>query len=192
MNYLSGSIYSITSSIVIVSTALFTKIILKRAFTVNQIIGCVLVILGVVVAGLGECMDDQHPKKQQVPFRGDIGSIDFGLGVDFDSIYNWRTGDGSYIGNPCQIRYQFCLIHWDLRSHRHCHLDFPFVYSNLCTLSVSCWSMRPRHRRHVSHVIHPCIPTINNKWPLPSDHCPLKHLNYRTPKLRRQQYHLNR
>ena len=97
MNYLSGSIYSITSSIVIVSTALFTKLLLKRSFTINQIIGSVLVILGVVTAGLGECMDDQHPKKQQVSFCCDIGSTYFGVGFDFDSLCHIRLGDGSHI-----------------------------------------------------------------------------------------------
>lgn len=88
MNYLSGSIYSITSSIVIVSTAFFTKLLLKRSFTSNQIIGCVLVILGVVVAGLGECMEDQHPKKQQVNSCSDIGSTYSGADVDFGRFYH--------------------------------------------------------------------------------------------------------
>lgn len=58
LNYLSGSMYNITSSIVIVSSAFFTRIILKRTFSKIQILGCMLVIIGVVITGFGEQMDD--------------------------------------------------------------------------------------------------------------------------------------
>jgi drug/metabolite transporter (DMT)-like permease len=52
MNYLSGSVFSITSSIVIVSTAISTKILVRKTFNKYQIIGCMLAIGGVVVTGL--------------------------------------------------------------------------------------------------------------------------------------------
>lgn len=58
INYLSGSMYNITSSIVIVSSAFFTRIILKRIFTKTQIFGCLLVMIGVVITAFGEQMDD--------------------------------------------------------------------------------------------------------------------------------------
>jgi drug/metabolite transporter (DMT)-like permease len=58
LNYLSGSVFSITSTIVIVSTAIFTKILLKKTFKDTQIVGCFLAIAGVLLTGFAEYTDD--------------------------------------------------------------------------------------------------------------------------------------
>jgi drug/metabolite transporter (DMT)-like permease len=52
LNYLSGSVFSITSSIVIVSSAVFTKILIKSSFKNNQLIGCLFAVAGVILTGL--------------------------------------------------------------------------------------------------------------------------------------------
>jgi drug/metabolite transporter (DMT)-like permease len=58
LNYLSGSVFSITSSIVIVSTAIFTKILLRTTFKNTQIVGCIFAIAGVLLTGFAEYSDD--------------------------------------------------------------------------------------------------------------------------------------
>jgi drug/metabolite transporter (DMT)-like permease len=54
LNYLSGSVFSIVSSIVIVSTAVFTKILLRKTFKNAQIVGCLFAIAGVLLTGFAE------------------------------------------------------------------------------------------------------------------------------------------
>jgi drug/metabolite transporter (DMT)-like permease len=58
LNYLSGSVFWITSSIVIVSTAIFTKILIRKTFKNTQIVGCFLAIIGVLLTGFAEYTDD--------------------------------------------------------------------------------------------------------------------------------------
>lgn len=58
LNYVAGSVYSIANCLVVVSTAFFSRIILKTVFNRHQILGCVLTVLGVVVAGAGESLND--------------------------------------------------------------------------------------------------------------------------------------
>lgn len=58
INFLSGSVYSITGSIVIVSTAIFSKIIMKTIFSKSQILGCIFVMMGVAVTAIGEQIDN--------------------------------------------------------------------------------------------------------------------------------------
>lgn len=53
LNYIAGSVYSIVNCLVVVSTAFFSRIILRTVFNGNQIFGCILTVVGVVVAGLG-------------------------------------------------------------------------------------------------------------------------------------------
>lgn len=58
LNYISGSVYSISNCMVIVSTAFFSRIILKTIFNRHQIFGCLLTVIGVVIAGIGESLHD--------------------------------------------------------------------------------------------------------------------------------------
>jgi drug/metabolite transporter (DMT)-like permease len=53
VNYISGSVFSITSSVVIVSSAVFTKVLLRTNFNSYQIAGCILTILGMIITGYG-------------------------------------------------------------------------------------------------------------------------------------------
>lgn len=54
LNFLSGSVFSITSSIVIISTAFFTKVLLRKTFKRTQIAGCLFAIAGVFLTGFAE------------------------------------------------------------------------------------------------------------------------------------------
>ena len=58
LNYVSGSVYSISNCIIIVSTAFFSRIILKTVFNRHQIFGGLLAVLGVTIAGIGESLND--------------------------------------------------------------------------------------------------------------------------------------
>jgi drug/metabolite transporter (DMT)-like permease len=53
-NFLSGSVYSITSSIVFVSTAVFTKLLFRRPFKKTQIVGCIFAMAGVFFTAFAE------------------------------------------------------------------------------------------------------------------------------------------
>ena len=51
LNYVSGSVFSMMTSQVIVFTAIFSKILLNKKFTRAHIIGCILTIIGAILAG---------------------------------------------------------------------------------------------------------------------------------------------
>jgi drug/metabolite transporter (DMT)-like permease len=53
LNYVAASVFSIVNCLIVVSTAFFSRIILKTVFNRHQILGCVLTIIGVMVAGVG-------------------------------------------------------------------------------------------------------------------------------------------
>jgi Ca2+/Na+ antiporter len=61
LNYIAGSVYSIANCIVVVSTACFSRLILKTVFNRSQIIGCILTVIGVIIAGIGESLNDEAP-----------------------------------------------------------------------------------------------------------------------------------
>lgn len=63
-NFLSGSVYSITSSSVIIFTAIFSKIMLKTVFNRAQLLGCLFAIIGVVITGLAEYLNEGSGSEQ--------------------------------------------------------------------------------------------------------------------------------
>lgn len=52
LNYISGSTYSISSSVVIVSTCIASKLMLGSAFKTHHVISCILAVLGVAILDL--------------------------------------------------------------------------------------------------------------------------------------------
>jgi drug/metabolite transporter (DMT)-like permease len=64
LNYVAGSVYSIANCLIVVSTAFFSRIILRTVFNRHQILGCALTVLGVVVAGVGESLADDSDEEQ--------------------------------------------------------------------------------------------------------------------------------
>lgn len=58
LNYVSGSVYSISNCIIVVTTAIFSRIILKTIFKRHHVIGCILTVIGVLIAGIGESLHD--------------------------------------------------------------------------------------------------------------------------------------
>lgn len=93
LNYIAGSVYSISNCIVIVSTAFFSRIILKTVFNKHQILGCVLTVLGVVIAGIGESLNDTS-EDDDVSIELDIGSFYFWGDINDSCVYHLRSRDG--------------------------------------------------------------------------------------------------
>jgi drug/metabolite transporter (DMT)-like permease len=58
LNYLSGSVYSIISSVQVIFVAIFSRCLLKRILTKEQIVGGVVTAVGAVLAGVGESLAD--------------------------------------------------------------------------------------------------------------------------------------
>jgi drug/metabolite transporter (DMT)-like permease len=56
LNYISGSAWSISSSVVILSTCVCSRVMLGTAFKAHQLLACLLAVIGVAILGLGESL----------------------------------------------------------------------------------------------------------------------------------------
>lgn len=59
LSYISGSVYSLMASLVVVFTALFSRCMLGSKPTRPQLIGCILTVVAAALAGVGESLQDQ-------------------------------------------------------------------------------------------------------------------------------------
>jgi drug/metabolite transporter (DMT)-like permease len=53
MNFVSGSVYSIMNGLVIIASSFFSRFMLHTQLTKYQIIGCIVTIIGITLAGIG-------------------------------------------------------------------------------------------------------------------------------------------
>jgi drug/metabolite transporter (DMT)-like permease len=60
LNFLTGSTFSISKGGVIIVTAFFSKIFLKRIIVRKQWIGCGLTLIGIIIAGVGDSLDSEE------------------------------------------------------------------------------------------------------------------------------------
>lgn len=87
LNFISGSIYQIMKGGLIITTAIFYKIILKTKIETHQKLGCAVAFVGIVIAGFSNIYfsEETYNDKNIVNYFINLDIADMGLYTNYIS-----------------------------------------------------------------------------------------------------------